>query len=69
VDNAVINLLKKADKIAVQLIEKNRSKIEKLVIQLEAEETLDIEAIKACLAPDKRKSTLKSQKNLPSTTD
>lgn len=67
VDNAVISMLKKADEIAVQLIGKNRTKIEKLVIQLEEKETLDFGAIQACLAPDKRKSSLKSQKNLPST--
>lgn len=53
VDDAVIALLKDADKTAAQLIKTNRKKIDLLVTQLEAEETLDAEEIQACLNPEK----------------
>lgn len=49
VDNAVIALLKNAEATATQLIMENRSNIDRLVKRLEAEETLDLRAIKACL--------------------
>lgn len=49
VDNAVIELLKNADATATQLITENRNSVDRLVKQLEAEETLDFVAIKACL--------------------
>ena len=53
VDEAVIALLKNADKTAAQIIKANRRKIEQLVARLEAEETLDAEEIRACFNPNK----------------
>lgn len=52
VDQAVIELLHGAEKLAVELIEGNRDKVLRLVTQLEAEETLDLAAITSCLGPD-----------------
>ena len=52
VDQAVIDLLHSAEKRAVGLIEGNRDKVLRLVARLEAEETLDLDAITNCLGPD-----------------
>jgi cell division protease FtsH len=52
VDKAVIFLLQDAEKQAVELIEQHREQIKGLVTRLEADETLDLEAIRACLGPD-----------------
>lgn len=52
VDQAVMSLLHDAEAQAIRLIEKHHDRINQLVVRLEAEETLDHEAIRACLAPD-----------------
>jgi len=54
VDLAVMELLHHAEKEATQLIEDHRAQVEQLVAKLETEETLDAEAIKACLDPDNK---------------
>ncbi|MBU2487039.1 MAG: ATP-dependent zinc metalloprotease FtsH [Alphaproteobacteria bacterium] len=51
VDQAVITLLHEAEKQAVHLIDEHRDQVMRLVVRLEAEETLDLDAIKACLGP------------------
>ncbi|MBV1864076.1 MAG: ATP-dependent zinc metalloprotease FtsH [Rhodobacteraceae bacterium] len=61
VDKAVICLLKDAEAIAVQLITKHHKNIELLINQLEAEETLDLEAIKSCLEQGGSISTFKKK--------
>jgi cell division protease FtsH len=52
VDQAVMNLLHEAEKQAIHLIEEHRDEVVQLVTKLEAEETLDLDAIKSCLVPD-----------------
>lgn len=52
VDQAVIDLLRGAEKRAVELIEDNRDKVLRLVDRLEVEESLDLAAIASCLGPD-----------------
>ena len=47
-----MDLLHNAEKQAIQSIEEHRDQIVLLVARLEAEETLDLEAIKSCLEPD-----------------
>ena len=54
VDQAVIELLQQAEKQVTQLISDHRARVEILVKKLEIEETLDAEAIKACLDPDNK---------------
>jgi cell division protease FtsH len=49
VDNAVIALLKHAEKTASGLIKENQQNIEQLIDRLEAEETLDLATIETCL--------------------
>jgi cell division protease FtsH len=51
VDQAVINLLHEAEKRAIRLIEERRDQVVHLVARLEAEETLNLDAIKSCLEP------------------
>ena len=51
VDQAVITLLHAAETQALQIIDAHRDQITQLVTRLEAEETLDLEAIRACLGP------------------
>ncbi|MFY0615004.1 MAG: ATP-dependent zinc metalloprotease FtsH [Hyphomicrobiaceae bacterium] len=51
VDQAVMNLLHEAEKQAIRLIEERRDQVVHLVARLEAEETLDLDAIKSCLEP------------------
>lgn len=52
VDQAVMNLLHTAENDAVHLLEIHREAVERLVARLEAEETLDLEAIQNCLDPE-----------------
>jgi cell division protease FtsH len=52
VDQAVMKLLHQAEKQATQLIGDHRAQVATLVERLEHEESLDAEAIKACLDPD-----------------
>ncbi len=52
VDQAVMNLLHEAEEQANHLIEEHRPQIEQLVARLEAEETLDLDAISSCLGSD-----------------
>lgn len=52
IDQAVMDLLHKAEAQAVQLIEAHRAEVEMLVAKLETEETLDLTAIKSCLDPE-----------------
>lgn len=52
VDQAVMALLHKAETTATRLIKDHRNEIQRLVARLEAEETLDLKAIRACLDPD-----------------
>jgi cell division protease FtsH len=54
VDQAVMALLKEAEVKAVALIEEHRAQIIRLVVRLEAEETLDLSAIRQCLDPDRK---------------
>ncbi len=54
VDQAVMMLLQDAETNAVGLIEKHRDQITQLVARLEAEETLDLQAIRQCLDPDRK---------------
>jgi len=58
VDQAVIKLLHQAEKQAGQLIGDNRERVENLVETLEREETLDADAIRACLDPDNKVTPL-----------
>jgi cell division protease FtsH len=51
VDQAVMELLRDAEKRALDLIGDHRDQIDLLVSRLEAEETLDLDDIKACLEP------------------
>jgi len=46
-----MNLLHEAEKQAIRLIEERRDQVVHLVARLEAEETLDLDAIKSCLEP------------------
>jgi len=52
VDQAVMALLHEAETTATRLIKDHRNEIQRLVARLEAEETLDLKAIRACLDPD-----------------
>lgn len=58
VDRAVIKLLHRAEKQAGQLISDHRARVENLIEKLEREETLDAQAIKACLDPDNKVTPL-----------
>lgn len=51
VDQAVASLLQNAEKDAGELIEQHRDQIMRLIARLEAEETLDLAALRACLDP------------------
>ena len=51
VDQAVMKLLHTAEDQATQIIEDHREQVAMLVARLEAEETLDLDDIKACLEP------------------
>lgn len=51
VDQAVITLLHEAEAQASQIIEAHRDQIGQLVTRLEADETLDLQGIRACLGP------------------
>ncbi len=50
-DQAVIDLLHGAKKLAVELIDGNRDKVLRLVTHLETEKTLDLAAITSCVGP------------------
>ena len=64
VDQAVMKLLRAAEGQAVRLIEGHRDQMPVLVARLEAEETLDLEAIKLCLEPnDKVRNFVKKPKS------
>ena len=52
IDQAVMDLLHAAEKESLDLIKTHRDAVDRLVAKLETEETLDLEAIKSCLAPD-----------------
>ncbi len=62
VDDAVIALLQEAAGIALSVIEKNRDRIEQLVVRLEAEETLDAAAVQDCLDPNNTATPFKKKK-------
>ena len=62
VDEAVMKLLHTAEDQAISLIKKHRSKVEILIAQLEAEESLDADAIKTCLDPDDKVTPFKPNK-------
>jgi cell division protease FtsH len=59
VDAAVIALVHRAEAEATRLIETHRDGLARLVARLEAEETLDAAAIRACLAPDTKVTPLR----------
>jgi cell division protease FtsH len=64
VDQAVMKLLRAAEGQAVQIIGGHRDQMSVLVARLEAEETLDLEAIKVCLEPnDKVRNFVKKPKS------
>ncbi len=70
VDQAVMDLLHNAEKQAIQSIEEHRDQVVLLVARLEAEETLDLEAIKSCLEPDSKIAPfVKNRKGSPSPLD
>ena len=52
VDQAVMSLIHDAEAQAIKVITDHPEQIRRLVARLEAEETLDLEAIRACLGPD-----------------
>jgi len=52
VDQAVMDLLHAVENEAIQVMETHRDAVERLVARLEAEETLDLDAIKGCLEPE-----------------
>lgn len=52
VDQAVMSLLRAAEKEAIRLIEAHLEQIKRLVARLEADETLDLDAIRDCLGPN-----------------
>jgi len=52
VDKAMMALLHESETSAIRLIKDHRNEILRLVARLEAEETLDLKAIRACLDPD-----------------
>ncbi|MCC5965122.1 MAG: ATP-dependent zinc metalloprotease FtsH [Natronohydrobacter sp.] len=54
VDQAVMALLLDAEAKAMGLIDEHRDRITGLVARLEAEETLDLQAIRECLDPDSK---------------
>jgi cell division protease FtsH len=63
VDQAVMKLLHTAEDQATQLIDDHRNQVAMLVARLEAEETLDLDDIKACLeANDKIRPLVKKRK-------
>ena len=63
VDQAVMKLLHTAEDQATQLIDDHRDQVAMLVARLEAEETLDLDDIKACLeANDKIRPLVKKRK-------
>ena len=47
-----MNLLHEAEEQAISLIESHRDQIARLVARLEAAETLNLDAIRECLADD-----------------
>ncbi|MFT6222308.1 MAG: cell division protease FtsH [Paracoccaceae bacterium] len=51
VDQAVMDLLQQAEDAATSVLEDHLDSILRLVLRLEEEETLDLDAIKACLRP------------------
>ncbi|MCH8466942.1 MAG: ATP-dependent zinc metalloprotease FtsH [Roseinatronobacter sp.] len=62
VDQAVMALLHEAETTAMQALEKHRTQILQLVARLEAEETLDLEAISACLGADASRAPVAQQR-------
>ncbi|TVP97974.1 MAG: AAA family ATPase, partial [Roseinatronobacter sp.] len=52
VDKAMMALLHESETAAIRLIKDHRNEILRLVARLEAKETLDLNAIRACLDPD-----------------
>ncbi len=52
VDEAVMTLLHAAERQAAQILQAHHDQILQLVTRLATEETLDLEAIRACLGPD-----------------
>lgn len=52
VDRAVMSLIHEAEAQAVHIIKDHPEQIRRLVARLEVEETLDLDAIRACLGPD-----------------
>jgi len=66
----VMNLLHEAEKQAIRLIEEHHHQVVQLVAKLEAEETLDLDAIKSCLVPDSTITPfVKNRKNGTSPSD
>lgn len=69
VDGAIIELLKEADALATATLSEHRSQIDRLITELEARETLDFDAIRACLDPkgqvDQPKQDLSSITKVP----
>ncbi|MDZ4135884.1 MAG: cell division protein FtsH, partial [Paracoccaceae bacterium] len=62
VDQAVIGLLIEAEKRALRVIDDHRTQVETLIARLEADETLDLDAIKSCLDPDTTITPFKKQR-------
>lgn len=59
VDTAVIAKLKQSEEQATAVLTEHRPRVEQLVSALEARETLDFDAIQACLDPDSKVTPLK----------
>lgn len=58
VDQAVMKLLRAAEGQATQIIKDHRKEVTMLITRLEAEETLDLDEIKACLSPSSNVRTI-----------
>lgn len=58
VDQAVMKLLRAAEGQATQIIKDHRKEVTMLITRLEAEETLDLDEIKACLSPNSNVRTI-----------
>ncbi|MCP5085663.1 MAG: ATP-dependent zinc metalloprotease FtsH [Rhodobacteraceae bacterium] len=59
VDEAVIAILKNAEEQATTLLTKQKNRLCRLIEQLEAQETLDLDEIRTCLDPDSKVTPLK----------
>ena len=62
VDEAVIEMLKSAEAKATEVLTKHRAEVERLVMMLERQETLELDEIQSCLDPDNNVTPLKKKR-------